>query len=55
MVDYSEGLLEIKKTLKDVENALLQKRIREARLLLSDIRHLAGETDSQIVRQFADE
>jgi hypothetical protein len=52
MIDYVEGLLDIKKTLKDIEDAILKQRIREARLLLSDLRHLAGETDSQLVRQF---
>ena len=52
MVDYVEGLLEMKDRLKRVEEALLAKQFREARLLLGDIRHAAGETDSQIVKQF---
>lgn len=52
MVDYVEGLLEIKDRLRRVEEALLKKQFREARLLLSDIRHAASETDSQIVKQF---
>ena len=52
MVDYVEGLLEIKDRIKRVEEALLAKQYREARLLLGDIRHAAAETDSQIVKQF---
>ncbi len=52
MVDYVEGLLEMKDRLKRVEEALLAQQYREARLLLGDIRHAAGETDSQIVKQF---
>ena len=52
MVDYVEGLLEMKDRLKRVEEALLAQQFREARLLLGDIRHAAGETDSQIVKQF---
>jgi len=52
VVDYVEGLLEMKDRLKRVEEALLAQRYREARLLLGDIRHAAGETDSQIVKQF---
>ena len=52
MVDYVEGLLEIKDRIKRVEEALLKRQYREARLLLGDIRHAASETDSQIVKQF---
>jgi hypothetical protein len=52
MVDYVEGLLEIRDRLRRVEEALLKKQVREARLLLGDIRHAAAETDSQIVKQF---
>jgi hypothetical protein len=52
VVDYVEGLLEMKDRLKRVEEALLAQQYREARLLLGDIRHAAGETDSQIVKQF---
>lgn len=55
MVDYVEGLLEIRDRLKRVEEALLKRQYREARLLLGDIRHAASETDSQIVKQFARE
>ena len=55
MVDYVEGLLEIKDRIKRVEEALLKRQYREARLLLGDIRHAASETDSQIVKQFARE
>jgi hypothetical protein len=55
LVDYVEGLLEMKDRLKRVEEALLAQQFREARLLLGDIRHAAGETDSQIVKQFARE
>jgi hypothetical protein len=42
----------MKDRLKRVEEALLAQQYREARLLLGDIRHAAGETDSQIVKQF---
>jgi hypothetical protein len=55
VVDYVEGLLEIKDRIKRVEEALLKRQYREARLLLGDIRHAASETDSQIVKQFARE
>jgi hypothetical protein len=55
VVDYVEGLLEMRDRLKRVEEALLKRQYREARLLLGDIRHAASETDSQIVKQFARE
>jgi hypothetical protein len=54
MVDYIEGLLEIRERLRGVEKALLEGRTREARLLLGDIRHAANETEIQIIRQFPD-
>ena len=55
MLDYSEGVLEIKARLKAAESALLANQIREARLLLSDIRFLAEETDSHLCKQFPTE
>ena len=55
MIDYSEGILEIKDRIKRIEEALLKKNYREARLLLGDIKHAANETESQIIKQFRDE
>ena len=55
MIDYIEGLLELKDRIRSIESAMLKKDIREARLLLADIRYLAEETDSHICRQFPKE
>ncbi len=55
MLDYSEGVLEIKARLKAAESALLANQIREARLLFSDIRFIAEEMDSHLCRQFPQE
>jgi len=55
MLDYSEGVLEIKARLKAVDKALLANQIREARLLFSDIRHIAEQMDSQLCKQFPKE
>lgn len=55
MIDYVEGLLELKDRIRRIESAMLKNDIREARLLLADIRYLAEETDSHICRQFPKE
>ena len=52
MLDYAEGVLDIKARLKAAEEALLRKQVREARLLFADIRFIAEEMDSQLCRQF---
>lgn len=55
MIDYVEGLLELKDRVRRAEDSMLKKDIRGARLLLADIRYLAEETDSHICRQFPKE
>ena len=52
MIDYIEGLLELKDRLRGIEDAMLKKDVRAARLMLADMRYLAEETDSHICRQF---
>ncbi len=55
MIDYIEGVIELKQRLQGVEDAMLKKDIRGARLLLADIRYLADETDSHLCKQFPKE
>lgn len=55
MIDYIEGVIELKQRLQGVENAMLKSDIRGARLLLADIRYLADETDSHLCKQFPKE
>ena len=55
MIDYVEGLLELKDRVRRAEESMLKKDIRGARLLLADIRYLAEETDSHLCRQFPTE
>lgn len=55
MIDYVEGLLELKDRVRRAEESMLKKDIRGARLLLADIRYLAEETDSHLCRQFPKE
>lgn len=55
MIDYIEGLLELKDRIRGIEDAMLKKDIRGARLLLADIRFLSEETDLHICRQFPKE
>lgn len=52
MIDYIEGLIELKARLHNIEQLMLKQDIRGARLLLSDIRYLAEETDSHLCKQF---
>jgi hypothetical protein len=52
MIDYIEGVIELKQRLQGIEDAMLKKDIRGARLLLADIRFLAEETDSHLCKQF---
>ena len=51
MIDYVEGLLELKDRVRGIEEAMLKKDVRAARLLLADIRFLAEETDSHLCKQ----
>lgn len=55
MIDYVEGLLELKDRIRGIEGAMLKKDVRAARLLLADIRFLAEETDSHLCKQFPKE
>jgi hypothetical protein len=55
MIDYVEGLLELKDRVRGIEEAMLKKDVRAARLLLADIRFLAEETDSHLCKQFPKE
>ena len=55
MIDYIEGVIELKQRLQGVESAMLKQDIRGARLLLADIRFLAEETDSHLCKQFPKE
>jgi hypothetical protein len=55
MIDYVEGLIDIKARLREIESSMLKKDIRGARLLLADIRYLSEETDSHICKQFPKE
>lgn len=55
MIDYVEGLLELKDRVRGIEEAMLKKDVRAARLLLADIRYLAEETDSHLCKQFPKE
>jgi hypothetical protein len=52
MIDYVEGLLDIRERLKAAEKALLQKSHREAVLLLRDIHRISHATEEQIKQQF---
>jgi hypothetical protein len=55
MIDYIEGLIDIRDRLQKCEDAMLKKDVRGARLLLADIRYLTEETDSHICKQFPKE
>ena len=55
MIDYCEGVLEIKARLKAIDKALLANQIREARLLFADIRYIAEQMDGQLCKQFPKE
>lgn len=52
MIDYIEGLLEMRMLLVKVHDAMLKNDTAAARLHLSSLRFVASATDEQIVKQF---
>jgi hypothetical protein len=52
MIDYIQGLLEIKALTKMAHDALLKHDAEGARTCLARIRLIASETDEMICKQF---
>jgi hypothetical protein len=52
MIDYIQGILEMRSLLNKIGDAMLKNDSAAARIHLNSLRYVASLTDEQIVKQF---